>query len=86
MNAFVVELLLRLFGETPWFFKVIRIIGIVVAIITGIPALLSNAGVELPESIDAIASQVVAIASIVATFVAQLTVTSSFKKKEHIND
>ena len=86
MNAFVVELLLRLFGETPWFFKVIKIIGIVVAIITGIPVLLSNAGVELPDAINAIASQVVAIASIVASFVAQLTVTSSFKKKEHIND
>lgn len=86
MNAFVVELLLRLVGDTPWFFKVIKIIGIVVAIITGIPVLLSNAGVELPEAINAIASQVVAIASIVASFVAQLTVTSSFKKKEHIND
>jgi hypothetical protein len=86
MNAFVVELLLRLVGDTPWFFKVIKIIGIVVAIITGIPVLLSNAGVELPDAINAIASQVVAIASIVASFVAQLTVTSSFKKKEHIND
>ena len=86
MNAFVVELLLRLFGETPWFFKVIKIIGIIVAIITGIPVLLANAGVVLPEAINAIASQVVAIASIVASVVAQLTVTSSFKKKEHIKD
>ena len=86
MNEFFTELLIRLFGDTPWFFKVIKIIGIVVAIITGIPVLLSNAGVELPEAINAIASQVVAIASILAAFIAQLTVTSDFKKKEGLKD
>jgi L-asparagine transporter-like permease len=86
MNAFVLELIVRLFGETPWFFKVIKVLSIITALITGVPLLLSNAGIELPEAINAIASQVVAIAAIVGAFVAQLTVTTSFKKKEQLQD
>jgi hypothetical protein len=86
MNEFFTELLIRLFGDTPWFFRVVRVVSIVLAIITGLPGLLESAGIVLPEAIAAISSQVIFIASILAAFIAQLTVTSDFKKKEGLKD
>jgi hypothetical protein len=86
LTDFMLELIIRLFSDTPWFFKVIRIIGSAVAVITGLPVLLSNAGIDLPDAIDAISSQVVAIAAIVGTIVSQLTVTTATKKHEHLKD
>jgi hypothetical protein len=86
LTDFLLELLIRLFSDTPWFFKVIRIIGTVVAVITGLPLLLANAGVDLPDAVDAIANQVVSIAAIVGTIVAQMTATSEAKKSEHLKD
>lgn len=86
LTDFLLELLIRLFSDTPWFFRVIRIIGSSVAVITGLPLLLANAGIDLPDAIDAISSQVVSIAAIVGTIVSQLTVTSAGKVKEHLKD
>jgi L-asparagine transporter-like permease len=86
MNTFIQELILRFFGDTPWFFRVIRIITVATAIVTGIPTLLESAGVELPTSIQSVASHVIAIAALLSTFLAQLTVTSEYKKKNNIND
>jgi hypothetical protein len=86
LTDFLLELLIRLFSDTPWFFRVLRIIGSTVAVITGLPLLLANAGIDLPDAIDAISSQVVSIAAIVGTIVSQLTVTSAGKVKEHLKD
>lgn len=86
LTDFLLELLIRLFSDTPWFFRVIRITGSSVAVITGLPLLLANAGIDLPDAIDAISSQVVSIAAIVGTIVSQLTVTSAGKVKEHLKD
>ena len=86
LTDFLLELIIRLFSDTPWFFKVIRIIGSAVAVITGLPLLLANAGIDLPDAMDAISNQVVSIAAVVGTIVAQMTVTTDAKKKEHLKD
>lgn len=86
MVDFIAELLLRLFGKTPWFFKVIQVLSIVTAIVTGLPEFLLEAGVQLPDAWAAISSKVVSVAALVATFISQLTVTTSVKQKENLPD
>lgn len=83
---FLAELVLRLFGKTPQFFKIVQIVSIVVAAITGIPEFLIEIGLDLPEAFDVIASKVVAIAAAVSAFISQLTVTTTVKKQENLPD
>jgi hypothetical protein len=86
MSDFFSELLLRLFGKTPWFFKVVQVLAVVTALVTGLPEFLESAGVDLPAAWDAVSSKVVSIASLVAAFIAQLPVTTDVKKKENLPD
>jgi vacuolar-type H+-ATPase subunit I/STV1 len=86
MTDFFVELLVRLFSKTPWFFKVVQIISAVALVITGLPQLLVQAGVEIPEAWTGTLSQVVSIASMVAIFLAQLTTTTKVKEVEKLKD
>jgi len=86
MTDFFVELLVRLFSKTPWFFKVVQIISTVALVITGLPHLLVQAGVEIPEAWTGTLSQVVSIASMVAIFLAQLTTTTKVKEVEKLKD
>jgi hypothetical protein len=83
---FLAELVLRLFGKTPQFFKIVQVVSIVVAAVTGLPEFLNEIGLDLPESFDILANKVVAIAAIVAAFISQLTVTTDTKKQENIPD
>jgi len=83
---FLAELILRLFGKTPQFFKIVQIVSIVVAAITGLPEFLIEIGLDLPEAFDVIANKVVAIAAIVSAFISQLTVTTTVKKEENLPD
>lgn len=69
---FAAETIERLFSKTPWYFRVIKIVGIIVAVITGLPSFLTEAGIVLPEAINAIANQTVAIAASVAVVISQL--------------
>lgn len=84
MKDFILDLVKRFLAKTPKFFKIIRIISIVLAVVTGLPELLQSAGVELSETIKAISSKVVSIASLIAAFIAQLTVTEEAKKDLNI--
>jgi len=86
MTDFISELLLRLFGKTPWFFKVVQVLAVLTAVVTGLPSFLESAGLDLPESWDVVGNKVVSIASLVGAFVAQLTVTTDVKKKENLPD
>lgn len=89
ITKFLSEALKRFTAETPWFFKVIRNISIVTTLITGIPSLLTfltESGVTLPEIVFVLANKTVAISSIVAGFISQLTVTSGDKKYLGIKD
>lgn len=83
---FINELLLRLFSEKPWFFQVVQVLSVVTALITGLPVWLAESGVVLPEAWQAVSSQVVSVAAAVAAFIAQLTVTGEFKKKQGLRD
>jgi hypothetical protein len=77
---FFAELSLRFFSKTPWFFKVVQLLSIAVALILGLPQLLADAGVTLPPHIEEITSEVVFYAGIIAAFIAQLTVTTEVKE------
>lgn len=83
---FLAELIVRLFGKTPAFFKTLQYIQIAIAIITGLPTLLIEAGVNIPESLDSIVLQVISVSSLVGTFIAQLTLTNKEKESENIKD
>ena len=86
LTDFVMELIIRLFSKTPWFFKVVRILGIAVGAITGLPVFLASIGISIPTAWDAVSSKVIAIAALVGTFIAQMTVTTDVKDKEKLKD
>lgn len=83
---FIAELVSRLGAKTPWFFRVVRALAIITALVTGLPAFLVANGVELPAAIQLVMSTAVSIASIVAAFIAQLTVTAPEKSKLKLKD
>lgn len=86
MTDFIAELVKRLFSEKPWFFVWVQRIAAIVAIITGLPGFLEASGVTLPDAWNAISSQIVAVASVVAAFIAQLTVTTAVKEDKGLRD
>ena len=89
ISKFLIELVKRFSAETPWFFKVIRNLSIATAVIAGLPQFLSFltiAGVELPEIVFVFSNKVVAVSSLVAAFIAQLTVTAKDKEELNIPD
>jgi hypothetical protein len=86
ISKFLIELVKRFSAETPWFFKVIRNLSIATALIAGLPQFLlflTNSGVELPDAVFVFSNKVVAVSSLVAAFIAQLTVTK--KEKDELN-
>lgn len=84
ITKFLSDFVKRLFAESPVFFKILRWISVIVALITGLPSFLEQLGIKLPEQWDAVSSKVVAIAALVGAFVAQLTVTESAKAEKGI--
>lgn len=74
---FLIELGQRFLSKTPKFFKIVRLLGIIAGIVTGIPALLESNGVILPDALLPISSKLVSICGWVVAFVAQLTTTDS---------
>ena len=86
MTDFLAELVVRLLGKTPAFFKIVQIISVVIAIITGLPTFLQSAGVDLPDAWDSVVLQVISVAGMVGAFISQLTVTSEEKAMRQIKD
>ena len=74
IGDFLLQIVKRLTLESPKFFKVFQIIGIVASLITGIPEFLELFGVHLPQSIAFFANKTIAIAGSVVVFMATLTV------------
>jgi hypothetical protein len=74
IGDFLLQIIKRLTLESPKFFKVFQIIGIVASLITGIPEFLELIGVHLPQSIAFFANKTIAIAGSVVVFMATLTV------------
>lgn len=89
ITKFLEEAFKRFTAETPWFFKVIRNLSIITAIIAGLPDLivfLTNSGVEIPEPILLFANKTVAISAVVAAFISQFTATTKDKQVLKIKD
>ncbi len=89
MGDFFVELLLRLFSDKPWFFKVIQIASAVIAVVLLGPdlvAALSGAGVHLPETWLSFIGKAVGVAGVVSIFIAQLTMKSKDKSDQGLKD
>ena len=84
--TFIHELVIRLWGDTPWFFKVVQIISVAAALIIGLPDWLRDSGVEIPGAWKSIGNEIVGYAAMVAAFVAQLTTTAEVKKAEGLRD
>jgi hypothetical protein len=80
------ETLQRFMSKTPWFFKVIQVISIVTALVTGLPGLLDHMGLNIPEAWAGFYNQTVTWAAAVAVFVSQLTASTADKKKADIQD
>jgi hypothetical protein len=83
---FAIEAVIRFFSKTPWFFKVLQVITAIVAIITGLPELLYNAGVDLPDAWEAVSSKIISVAAMIGTIVAQFTTTIHVKEAEKLKD
>lgn len=81
---FLADLIKRFISPNSKFFSILQKIALVLAVITGIPAFLEAQGIVLPETIAALASKVISIASIVAAFIAQLTTTEAVKNTLNI--
>jgi hypothetical protein len=69
---FIAELIGRLFSKNPTFFKVIQVISAIVALITGLPEYLAKAGIDLGPKLLGLENKAIAIAALVALFIAQL--------------
>lgn len=74
VTDFLVDLVKRFLAKSPKFFKWIQVISLVTALVTGLPDLLETVGIVLPEKFAILQNKAVAIAALVATFIAQLTV------------
>lgn len=75
--AFFAELVGRLFSKTPAFFKVIQVVSTIVAVITGLPTILTSLNISLPASITGLENNVIAICGLVSLFISSLPVTTA---------
>jgi hypothetical protein len=91
------EIIKRWLSETPSLFRLIRNIGLVVAFVIGIPALVNSFQIQLcemsefvcfdlPAWWDGFWSKVIPIMGSVAAFVSQLTATTGDKAAKDIPD
>lgn len=77
LDGFFKELINRLFAKSPKFFVIIKWVGIACGVITGLPALLTGAGIVLPPAILELQNTAVSWAGIVGAFIASLTVSNA---------
>jgi hypothetical protein len=75
--AFLKELIQRFFAKSPKFFKIIQVVSMASFVVTGLPALIAETGIILPENIIALQNKVVAVASIVSFIISKLTVVDA---------
>ena len=90
MQNFLLRLLLatlkRFVSKTPWFIKVIQVISVITALITGLPALFEHMGLNIPEAWSGLYNETVSWAAAVAAFIAQFTDTTETNKNTVIKD
>jgi hypothetical protein len=89
MQEFISQLIVRLFSKTPWFFKVIQILSGVVAALLLLPEwyqAYQEGGFILPQHWEDYMQTIIGYALVAQAFLAQLTVPTDVKKKNHLND
>lgn len=89
MQEFISQLIIRLFSNTPWFFKVVQILSALVAAILLLPEwyeAYQQGGFTLPEKWEDFMQNIIGYALVGQAFLAQLTVPTEVKKKKHIKD
>lgn len=74
---FLQEFFKRLATKSPLFFRIIYYISAGAALVTGLPGLLQELNVDLPEWMDVIQNKIIAIASSTAFVIAKLTTQST---------
>ena len=79
---FLIQLVRRFLGQTPWFQSVVKVVMIITATVAAIPQFLDMAGLTtlIPGSVMDIVSKVVVVAALVGAFVAQLAVSDEGKE------
>ena len=77
MITFLQELFMRLSAKSPKFFKVIQFVSGLSAAVTGLPGLLQELNVNLPDWAEVLQNKSVAWASATSLFISMLTVKST---------
>ena len=83
---FLIQLVRRFLGQTPWFHKVLQYVSIVTTVIAAIPVFLAKLCTDyglcdfVPTDVSLIIAKVVVVAGIISTIVAQLSVTEEAKE------
>jgi hypothetical protein len=75
--AFLKELIQRFFAKSPKFFKIIQVLSMLAFVVTGLPDLIAETGIVLPDYIVSIQNKVIAVASIVSFIISKLTVVDA---------
>ena len=71
---YIKELFKRLFSKSPRFFVVLQYISIIAFVLTGLPGIIEEMGIELSDAMEVLQNKVVAVASAVSYFISRLAV------------
>ena len=74
LGDFLKELVNRLGGKSPKFFRTLKTIALILTAVAGIPTVLSMTGVILVGSTLLLITKIATIAGLVSTFISSLTV------------
>lgn len=86
MITFLQELFMRLSAKSPKFFKVIQFVSGLAAAVTGLPGLLQELSVDIPDWAEILQNKSVAWASATSLFISMLTVQSKPVSKSEDGD
>lgn len=87
---FLIQLVRRFLGQTPWFHKMLQYVSIVTTVIASIPVILAKLCTEyglcdfVPSDVSLIIAKAVAVSGVISMLVAQLSVTDEAKEKARL--
>jgi hypothetical protein len=71
---YIKEFFKRLTQKSPRFFVVIQYISVIAFVLTGLPAIVEELGIDLSDSLEALQNKIVAYASAVSYIISKLAV------------
>lgn len=84
LTQFLADLIRRLFAKTPKFFKIIQVLGTILAFLAKLPDFLNQVGVHVPVTEDPYKTIMIAL-GLAAAVVSQLAVADDSQLKSSIN-